>query len=234
MALALEAGLLIVGAYLLGSVPMAYLVAKWYRGEDLRNYGSGQVGASNLFRSFSKPLGISVAVYDLGKGVLMVWIAQQLGMALVLQLAVGAAAIIGHNWSVFLRFNAGRGLAATVGICFFLLPWGLIPFAAIAALTLVIGSSPLPMLLAMMSLPITSWVLQYLGRPQPLALTLGLTFLLLLMVIRRLTAPRTSAAASAGTCEFLLTRLLFDRDIRDGKAWIYRKPQDSLKSKEKK
>jgi glycerol-3-phosphate acyltransferase PlsY len=232
--LALEFGLLIVGAYLVGSIPMAYLVAKWYRGEDIRKYGSGQVGASNLFRSFSKPLGITVGLYDLGKGILMVWIAQLLGMTLIMQLAIGSAVIIGHNWPVFLRFNAGRGLATTVGICLFLLPWGLIPFIAIALFTLVIGSSPLPMLLAMMSLPVTSWVLQYLGRPQPLTLTLGLTFLLLLMVIRRLSAPRTLAATPVSTREFLLTRLLFDRDIKDGKTWIHRKPSGSPKPKEKK
>lgn len=225
--LASESGLFILGAYLVGSVPMAYLVARWYRGEDIRKYGSGQVGASNLFRSFSKPLGLAVGLYDLCKGVILVWIAQVLGMTLILQIAVGAAVIIGHNWSVFLRFNAGRGLAATVGICFFLLPWGLIPFAAIAALTLVIGSSPLPMLLAMLSLPVTSWVLQYLGQPQPLTLTLGLTFLFLLLVIRRLTAPRTSPTVSVSTGQFLFTRLLFDRDIKDGKAWIFRKPQNS-------
>ena len=231
--LPLEFGLLIVAGYLVGSIPMAYLVARWYKGQDLRKYGSGQVGASNLFRSFSKPLGVMVGAYDFGKGVLMVFIAQILGLSLLMQVVIGAAVITGHNWPIFLKFNAGRGLATTAGISLFLLPWGVIPFAVIASLTLVIGSSPLPTLLAMASLPVTSWALQYLGHPQPLVLTLGLTGLLLLMVLRRLTAPRTSAAASASTRDFIVTRLLFDRDIKDGRTWIHRKPQDNLNSKHK-
>ncbi len=125
----LEFGLLLVAAYLVGSIPMAYLVVKWRYGEDIRQYGSGQVGASNVFRSFSKPLGVLVFIYDVGKGVLMVWIAHGLGMGLALQVAIGLAVIVGHNWPVFLHFNAGRGLATTIGVAFYLLPWGLWRFS---------------------------------------------------------------------------------------------------------
>jgi acyl phosphate:glycerol-3-phosphate acyltransferase len=218
---------LLVAAYLYGSIPWAFLVAKWYRGIDLRKFGSGQVGGSNLYRSVSKPLGIVVGLHDLFKGALVVWIAQLLGLTLVMQIAVGAAVIVGHNWPVFLGFNAGRGLATTAGVGLFLLPWGIIPFVLIALVTLVIGSSPLPLLLSVASLPLTSWVLQYFGRPQPLALTLGLTFLLVLMIVRRLTAPKSAGSEHINRRELYTNRLLFDRDIRNGKAWIHRKPQDS-------
>ena len=80
----LDFGLLLVAAYLVGSVPMAFLVVKWRYGVDIRLYGTGGVGASNVFRSFSKPFGTFVFFYDIGKGVLMIWIARMLRFFLIL------------------------------------------------------------------------------------------------------------------------------------------------------
>ena len=74
--MAVEFALLILAAYLLGSVPAAYLVAKFSRGVDLRQYGSGNVGANNLLRLTSKRLALPVFVFDFGKGLAMVWVAQ--------------------------------------------------------------------------------------------------------------------------------------------------------------
>jgi hypothetical protein len=73
-----------------------------------------------------------------------------------------------------------------------------------------------------------SWLMQYFGRPQPLALTLGLVVLFLIMVARRLTAPRTVAATAVGKRELLVNRFLFDRDLRDGQAWIKRKREEVI------
>jgi acyl phosphate:glycerol-3-phosphate acyltransferase len=206
---------------------MSYLVMRIYRGVDIRQYGSGQVGSSAIFRQFSRWIGITIGLYDLLKGALVVWIANTLGMSLILQLAVGTAIIAGHNWPVFLKFNAGRGLATTAGVIFYLqyefniLVWALIVFAFFAAFTLLIGSSPLTTLLAVASMPLVSW-----GFQRPLTLTLGMTALLLLMIVRRLTAPKTSQPGSVRLRVLLFNRFLFDRDIRDGKSWIKRKPGD--------
>ena len=126
--MAIEFGLLLVAAYLVGSVPVAFLVVKWRYGEDIRRHGTGGVGASNVFKSFSKPIGFLIFIYDIGKGVLMVWIARRLGLNLSMQVAVGLAVVAGHNWPVFLRFNAGRGLATTIGVAIFLFPWGTLVF----------------------------------------------------------------------------------------------------------
>jgi glycerol-3-phosphate acyltransferase PlsY len=68
--------LLLIASYLVGSIPMAYLVVKWRYGTDLRKHGSGQVGGSNVFRTFSKPWGALVGIFDAAKGALMVWIAR--------------------------------------------------------------------------------------------------------------------------------------------------------------
>jgi glycerol-3-phosphate acyltransferase PlsY len=206
---------LLVIAYLIGSIPMAFLIVKWRYGVDIRKYDSGVVGGSNVFRNFSKPWGIAVGLYDAGKGALLVWIADLLGMGLEMQIAIGAAVICGHNWPIFLRFNAGRGLATTLGVACYLFPLGIWAFVAAAIFTLLLGSSPLPVLVGMVAFPIASWLYD-----EPLALTLGLTGYLLILIFRRLSAPLTSKSRPVSRIQMLLNRLLFDRDTRDEKAWI--------------
>ena len=220
-----EFGLLIVGAYLLGSVPAAYLVAKWSRGIDIRQYGSGNIGASNILRSTSKWLAIPVTIFDIGKGVLAVWVAQLLGLGVMEQIVVGLAAILGHNWPVFLRFQGGRGIFTSLGVILILSP-------IIGLIILVVAYSLAPfrklslgVLIALVSLPILSWFLgQPLGVEEKLTITLGYLAILVIAVLKRLTAPQTSVTVSVSTGQLLVNRLLFDRDIRDREAWIHRTP----------
>ncbi len=219
--MAIEFGLLTLGAYLLGSVPAAYLAARWFRGIDIRQFGTGNVGASNLLRLTSKRIAIPVVIFDLGKGALMVWIAQLLGLDITQQVVVGLAAIIGHNWPVFLRFNGGRGIFTSLGVISILVPWlGLI------ILVIAYGLAPFHQLavgvfLAVIFAPIAAWVLsQPLGVTDKLPLTLGFLAIFLVVIIRRLTAPRTIFTASVNPGRLLVNRLLFDRDIRDREAWI--------------
>jgi len=222
-----EFALLILAAYLLGSVPAAYLAAKWSRGIDIRRVGSGNVGASNLLISTSKWLGGLVALFDVGKGAAMVWVAQLLGLGIAQQVTVGLAAIIGHNWSIFLRFGGGRGILATLGVIIILVPW-LSPVALIIALLFVpFRQLALGVLISLISLPIFGWFLsQPLGINERLPITLGFLFALLIAVFKRLVAPRTSVTASVPTRQLFVNRLLFDRDIRDREAWIQRAPPE--------
>jgi glycerol-3-phosphate acyltransferase PlsY len=224
--------LLLVSAYLVGSVPTAYIAGRWWRGIDVRQYGSGNVGASNLVRLSARWVAIVVTIVDIGKGILMVWAAQAAGLSIAQQVAVGLAAIIGHNWPVFLRFSGGRGVLTTLGVAFFLplangplVPWALIIALAIAAIFIfILHNLPLGTIAAMATLPLASWLAN-----EPLAFILGFLAMFLLMVIRRLTAPKTSLTASVPVGELLINRLIFDRDIRDKEAWIYRKPAKSPK-----
>ena len=221
--MAIEFGLLILGAYLLGSVPAAYLAARWSRGIDIRQCGDGNVGSTNLMRLTSKRIAIPVVIFDLGKGALMVWIAQLLGLDIPQQVTVGIAAVIGHNWPVFLRFNGGRGIFTTLGIIFILVPR---PWLGLIALIIAYGMAPfrqlaLGTIIAVASLPIFSWLIpQLFGIEKPLPITLGFVAIFLLVVIRRLTTPRTIFTASVPLGQLLVNRLLFDRDIRDRKVWI--------------
>lgn len=214
-----EFALLVISAYLLGSVPAAYLAAKWSRGIDLRKYGTGNVGIGNLWEITSKRLTIPVIIFDLGKGAAMVWAVQLLGLGVVPQVTVGLVTIIGHNWSVFLRFNGGRGILTTLGVVFLLMPWGIVVILAGASLALLVKTSPLPVLGGITILPFVSW-----GLGEPLPVTLGFVAILLITVIRRLTAPRLADAIPISKKQLMLNRLLFDRDIRDREAWLYRLP----------
>ena len=209
-------------------MPLAYLVAKWSRGIDLRQLGSGNIGASNLWVSVSKWVALAVGFFDVVKGILVVWVAQLLGLGVVEQVTVGVAAVAGHNWSVFLRFSGGRGLLTTMGIVLYLMPWGVASFVAIASISFFTKDSPLPVLGGVITLPLVGWL-----SGEPLAITLGLTAMVIIMVIRRLTAPRTPLTASVSWRQLFINRLLFDRDIRDRRAWVHRPPADQSSYKEK-
>jgi glycerol-3-phosphate acyltransferase PlsY len=224
--------LLIIVSYLLASVPVVYLAAKWFRGVDLRQCGTGQVGGGNLWRmTRSLQITIPATIFDLGKGALMVWVGQLFGLSIGQQLAVGLAAIIGHNWSVFLRFSGGRGVGTTLGVVTIitlinnnLALWGLIVFLAIIVVgIIIIRSSAVPVLVGITALPLISW-----GFGQPLSVTMGFLVLFLVIVTKRLTASQP-IAVSIDKKQLLLNRLLFDRDIRDRGTWVYRRPQQQEK-----
>jgi len=219
--------LLLLGSYLLGSVPAAYLAARWSRGIDIRQYGSSNVGAANVLATGSKWLSIVVIIFDLGKGMLPVYIAHLpvLDLLLYQQVMIGIAAIVGHNWPVFLRFSGGRGLLTTAGVVFILAPWLALILVAFAFAWTPFKQLALGTLCALILLPIFSWFLsEPLSIKGALSLTLGFLAIFLLVVLRRLTAPKTSLTASVPTPQLLLNRLLFDRDIRDREAWLQRQP----------
>ena len=216
--------LLIIAAYLVGSIPAAYLVARWRRGVDIRNHGSGNVGAANTLTVVGKRWSIFVTIFDIGKGALMVWFAQLLDFNIASQAAVGIAAIIGHDWPVFLRFQGGRGVFTSLGVIAILNPWlGLIalvyPYLFFAPFKMVaLGVSTV-----MLIIPVTSALAhEPFGIEEPLTVTLAMVAIMLVMAIRRLTAPRSPISKDVPLSELITYRLLFDRDIKDRKAWINR------------
>ena len=231
-----ELVLLVIGAYILGSLPVTYLVAEWSRGIDIRQYGSGGVGATNLLRATSKWIGTPIVLFDLGKGMLVVWVAQLMGLGIAGQVTVGLAAIIGHNWSVFLRFSGGRGILTTLGVALILpiinnsIPWGAIVGLTITAIGLfVLHNMPLGVGVGVTSLPLVSWAVG-----EPLVMTWGFLAMFVIMVIKRLAVPRAAIAASLSNGQLLLNRLLFDRDIRDREAWINRVPDQASSTEQQK
>jgi glycerol-3-phosphate acyltransferase PlsY len=106
--------LAVLVAYVLGSLPFGYWIPRLVRGEDIRTKGSGNVGASNVFRVYGRSLGIPVALLDVAKGFAAALLGLWAGGALVGVLAA-AAAMLGHARPVFLRFQKGGKMAATAG-----------------------------------------------------------------------------------------------------------------------
>jgi len=208
---------LIIGSYLLGSVPASYLAAKWYKGIDIRQYSAGHAGAGSIWRITPKKVSLPVMFFDFSKGLGMVALAQYLGMGKPEQIAVGLAAIVGHNWPVFLRFYGGRGILTSMGVMvMWWFPWAPVIFFGGTTLTLLDKGSPLPVLIGIAMLPVVSWVFG-----QPLAVTIGFLVLLLIVVTKRLTAPKSAEAASRGKRELMISRLLFDRDIREKETTLH-------------
>jgi glycerol-3-phosphate acyltransferase PlsY len=123
--------LIALGAFLLGSIPTGYLVAR-AKGVDIRRHGSGNIGATNVFRTLGKPLGILVFFIDALKGFSAVWLANHFGQACPWTGIVAAvAAIAGHNYTPWLGFKGGKGIATSAGVLLALMPWAVLIIAAV-------------------------------------------------------------------------------------------------------
>jgi acyl phosphate:glycerol-3-phosphate acyltransferase len=227
----LKFALLAVAAYLLGSVPLSFLAAR-RRGVDLRRQGTQQVGGGNLWRTTSRKLGVLVGFYDLVKAAIMIEIAYQAGLNPSYQMLVGMAAVIGHNWPVFLRFHGGRGIATTMGILIFLpiinyneiTTWPMVAYFAVGFSTLAVARrTPVPVLLGLIMVPIASAI-----AGEKTSLTLCYLALLVIVIIKRLTAQKITEMRPSSLWVLFFYRFLFDRDIRDRNTWVQRK-QDTTK-----
>ncbi len=119
----------ILCAYLVGSIPTGLLLAKAFGGVDIRTTGSGNIGATNVYRTLGRKVGIMTLVGDCLKGLVPVLVAKKLGFPDAWVAAVGLAAFLGHVYTVFLGFKGGKGVATALGV--FL---GLSPLAVLAAL----------------------------------------------------------------------------------------------------
>jgi len=134
--------LALICAYLIGSFPSAYLIARFRKGIDIGRVGSQNVGAMNVFYKVGFAEGILVLAIDIGKGAAAVALARWLGVPMIAELFAGAAAVIGHSFPVWLKFRGGRGGATIIGILIFLMPWGIPFYAGIFGLALLITRFP--------------------------------------------------------------------------------------------
>lgn len=231
---------LIFGGYLLGSIPSSYIAARLYRGVDIRRYGSGNVGGSNLFKLVPLWIAIPSFAFDILKGTMPVFIASLLNLTFTEQAVVGAAAIAGHNWPVFLRFNGGRGIATTLGVTLFLMPKLTALLLSIVLISIIFHQMALLTIVVISVFPIAGYfsklpVMSFLMDNNPpdaerLGATLGLFMIFFITALRRLTAPKSELAAGLRPGELYLNRLLWDRDIRDREAWVNRNMGQSERS----
>ena len=153
---------LILVAYLIGSIPTGYLFTKAILNVDIRDYGSGNVGATNVARKLGFKMGAAVALIDIFKGFLPVMIGRNIlyDSPEYLIFIIGFFAIIGHDWSVFLKFDGGKGVATTFGV---ILGLNFISFLILAIIWLSIAFTikivSLASIIGIGSLPISIWFL---------------------------------------------------------------------------
>ena len=122
--------LLVVGAYLLGSIPFGAVLAR-LKGIDLRKVGSGNIGATNVARAMGKGWAVAVLLADAAKGFVPVWLGQRWQLPQLAIAGAGLAAIVGHMFTVFLRGRGGKGVATSLGVSLALSPmFALIGFGA--------------------------------------------------------------------------------------------------------
>jgi acyl phosphate:glycerol-3-phosphate acyltransferase len=161
----------IVVAYLLGSIPSGFLVAR-ARGLDIRTVGSGNIGATNVFRYLGKPAGIFVLLADAVKGWLAVILATHVIWPLInpsgpaqarewAGILAGLAAVLGHNFTIWLHFKGGKGIATSAGVLVALVPGALLITLAIWIVVFVASRYvSLASIIAAAALPFTTWVTQ--------------------------------------------------------------------------
>jgi len=136
--------------YLLGSIPAAYIMAKWRKGIDIREVGVGNMGAGNVIREVGLVEGAVVAVADIGKGAAAIAVAQSLlGVSQVWVMGAGLAAIMGHSFPIYIGFRGGQGVATVIGIFSVLAPLAtlitLLPLGAVLLISRNIFASTLVM-----------------------------------------------------------------------------------------
>ncbi len=128
-----------IGAYLVGSIPFGLIASRTFFGRDIRKMGSGNIGATNMLRNFGLVAFVVVLLLDAFKGVAVVWLARWLGLSQTYVLLAGLVCIIGHDWSVYLKFRGGKGIATSAGVILAAFPWPV--SVAVIAIFLVVAAS---------------------------------------------------------------------------------------------
>ncbi len=177
------------GAYLLGSIPFGFLVAK-AKGIDIRSVGSGNIGATNAMRVLGKPAGIFVLLMDALKGyaavmwipaVMLKIVSAEASDLETLRIFAGIFAVLGHNYTCWLKFKGGKGIATTAGVFLALAPWALLVALIVFILAILltryvsVGS-----IAAAIALPVTVWIMS----PQNLFLCMVTTALGVLAIYK--------------------------------------------------
>jgi len=158
--------LIVLLGYFLGSIPAAYIAGHVRKGVDIRQVGNGNVGAANAFHQLDAKTGIAVGLIDAGKGALAIVIAQATSQPQIAVLVTGAAAIIGHNWPVFIGFRGGRGESTTIGVLFIMVTQPMLILAGPTILTLIFRKNVIiASAVLFVPLPLVCWLT---GIPVPL------------------------------------------------------------------
>jgi acyl phosphate:glycerol-3-phosphate acyltransferase len=171
-----EAALWLAASYLAGAIPTSYLAGRLFRGIDLREHGSKNLGATNLYRTLGWRYAIPVGLFDIAKGAIPVLVfAPRVSSSQLFALACGLAAIVGHVFSVFVRFRGGKGVATAAGVMLGLTPAAL-GVSLLVWLVLVFGTGyvSLGSIAAAAVFPLAVFLIDHPDRPEILWIDVAL------------------------------------------------------------
>lgn len=171
--------------YLLGSVLPGYWLPRWLTGKDTRTIGDLNPGAANVFRSIGPLVGVLVAIFDIFKGAVVVIWAKEAGISGLGLVAVGAAAVIGHIWPIFMGFDGGAGGGTTLGVATALFPKEIF-VGALAAIPAFLGGHrlvPHREVPAVVVMALVALMAAFINR-QPVDMILGMALLIALVALR--------------------------------------------------
>jgi glycerol-3-phosphate acyltransferase PlsY len=184
--------LALILAYLLGSIPSAYLAGRLRKGIDIRQVGTRNMGAMNVFYQVGFASGVLVLIADMSKGAAALALARWLGAPDVAVLLAGVAAIAGHSFPLWLKFHGGKGWATLIGIFFILMPWAMAVWLPVLGLLLLLTRFPtLSYSLALLTTPFIAWLIYDSGTL--VAYSIGMLLLPGLQYIPRLKEMRGKA-----------------------------------------
>ncbi len=198
----------IIIAYLVGSIPWAYIVTRRVTGQDIRRLGSGNVGSNNVYRYLGLKAAIPVAILDVAKGAAAVAVAHwllevPLYQPHLLVLLAGIAVVAGHTWSVYLKFSGGNGLSATIGALAIIMPWELlIVIALLLVLKVITHNLVLSVNISLFSVPVSAWFLE------KELLYVGFCIVLIIMLVLNFIPQIRADWSKAGSRRNLFAELL--------------------------
>ena len=183
-------------AYVAGSTPTSFIVGRFAQGLDLREHGSGNLGATNTFRVLGWQWAVPVAVMDVAKGALPVrFLSAAVGDAPWIPIAIGTAAIIGHVFSVFMRFRGGKGVATTAGVLLALAPLALLASLVLGLVVLkTTGYVSLSSMTGAVAFPLLAW---WLGASNQHMVAVGVVLALFILFTHRSNVGRIMAGTES-------------------------------------
>jgi acyl phosphate:glycerol-3-phosphate acyltransferase len=166
--------LAVVIAFLVGGIPFGYLLVRWKTGEDVREKGSGNIGATNVLRTTGRAVAVATLVLDIAKGVFAVWVADKFSDGSPVWMSLAALAVMaGHAYPVYLKFQGGKAVASFIGAFLYLTPIPMI--AALVLFVIVVAATrqiSMGSIVAAGALPLAVWLIEH---PSPIVIWAALT-----------------------------------------------------------
>lgn len=186
----------IIAGYLLGSIPFSYIIPRLIKQMDIREKGSGNVGPLAVWREVNPFWGIVAVICDMGKGALAVFVATWMGLGYIWLMLAGFAAVMGHNWPVFLKFRGGKGASVIMGILLAMMPVQALIGIGIAALIIIPTSNVRLGIIGLALIPLVAWLFH--KPPEYIYYSLGLILFLIAYTLLGLKAERVKAGNKTG------------------------------------